>query len=58
LRLLIEAAGFNVTVQEERNLQGIRKRLGIPADLAAGHTAEASGYVIEGHVQQQPSNAC
>ena len=46
----LEVAGFNVTVQEERNLQNIRKRLGVPTDLAACHTAEAGGYIIEGHV--------
>lgn len=46
----LKSAGFNVTVQEERNLQDIRKRLGVPTDLAACHTAEAGGYVIEGHV--------
>jgi hypothetical protein len=46
----LEAAGFNVTVREETNLQGIRRRLGVPDDLVACHTAEADGYVIEGHV--------
>lgn len=46
----LKSAGFNVTVQEERNLQDVRKRLGVPTDLAACHTAEAGGYVIEGHV--------
>lgn len=46
----LEAAGFGVAVQEERNLQDTRKRLSVPTDLVACHTAEASGYVIEGHV--------
>nr|WP_301294335.1 DUF411 domain-containing protein [Nitrobacter winogradskyi] len=46
----LESAGFSVAVQEDRNLQGIRQRLGVPTDLAACHTAEAGGYVIEGHV--------
>jgi hypothetical protein len=46
----LAAAGFVVTVQEEANLQHVRKRLGVPADLAACHTAETGGYVIEGHV--------
>lgn len=46
----LEAAGFGVAVREEKNLQGVRKRLGVPTDLAACHTAEAGGYVIEGHV--------
>jgi hypothetical protein len=28
----------------------VKARLGVPADLAACHTAEVAGYVIEGHV--------
>lgn len=46
----LEAAGFSVMVREETNLQGIRKKLGVPDDLIACHTAEAGGYVLEGHV--------
>jgi hypothetical protein len=43
-------AGFAVTVEETADLEVVRKRLGVPADLAACHTAEIAGYVIEGHV--------
>ena len=43
-------AGFGVTVHEEADLRNVRKRLGVPTDLAGCHTAEAGGYVIEGHV--------
>lgn len=46
----LEAAGFAVTVKETSNLRVVRKRLGVPADLAACHTAEVDGYVLEGHV--------
>src|SRR5258707_14439813 len=46
----LKAAGFAVTVEESSDLEGIGKRLGVPADLAACHTAEVKGYVIEGHV--------
>lgn len=46
----LEGAGFSVTVHEEANLPGVRRRLGVPANLTACHTAEAGGYVIEGHV--------
>jgi hypothetical protein len=46
----LQAAGFSVTVREEANLQNVQKRLSVPADLTACHTAEADGYVIEGHV--------
>jgi len=46
----LKAAGFAVTVKETGNLQVVRKRLRVPADLAACHTAEVDGYVLEGHV--------
>src|SRR5258707_1373146 len=46
----LEDAGFAVTVEETADLQPVRKRLGVPADLAACHTAEVDGYVLEGHV--------
>src|SRR5258706_5773594 len=46
----LKDAGFVVTVEETADLQPARKRLGVPADLAACHTAEVDGYVLEGHV--------
>lgn len=46
----LKAAGFAVTIEESADLHTVRKRLRVPADLAACHTAEADGYVIEGHV--------
>lgn len=46
----LKEAGFAVTVRETAQLQAVRKRLGVPADLAACHTAEVAEYVIEGHV--------
>jgi hypothetical protein len=46
----LKDSGFAVTVKETPDLQVVRKRLGVPADLAACHTAEIAGYVIEGHV--------
>jgi hypothetical protein len=46
----LKAAGFAVTVKETANLQVVRHRLRVPADLAACHTAEVDGYVLEGHV--------
>lgn len=42
--------GFAVKVYETSQLQAVRKRLGVPGDLAACHTAEIGGYVVEGHV--------
>ncbi|RTL48495.1 MAG: DUF411 domain-containing protein [Bradyrhizobiaceae bacterium] len=46
----LKDAGFTVTVEETAQLPAIRKLLGVPSDLAACHTAEIAGYVIEGHV--------
>lgn len=46
----LEAAGLAVRIKETRDLNGSRRRLGVPADLAACHTAEVGGYVVEGHV--------
>ncbi|MBA2397592.1 MAG: DUF411 domain-containing protein [Bradyrhizobium sp.] len=46
----LKTSGFAVTVEEAADLRIVRKRLGVPADLAACHTAEVAGYVIEGHV--------
>jgi len=46
----LKDAGFAVTVKEASDLQPVRKRLGVPVDLAACHTAEVDGYVLEGHV--------
>jgi hypothetical protein len=46
----LQKAGFRATVIETRDIDAVKKRLGVPDDLAACHTAEISGYVIEGHV--------
>jgi hypothetical protein len=42
--------GFPVTVKDSTDLTAIKQRLGVPDSLAACHTAEVGGYVIEGHV--------
>ncbi len=46
----VRAAGFPVDVVETDQLNRVKARLGVPSDLAACHTAEIDGYVIEGHV--------
>ena len=43
-------AGFIVKTKETNDLKAIKERLRVPPDLAACHTAELAGYVIEGHV--------
>src|SRR5881396_95985 len=46
----LQKAGFTVTAIDTKDLDAIKARLGVPDDLAACHTAEIAGYVVEGHV--------
>jgi hypothetical protein len=46
----LQKAGFGTKVLETRDLDAVKRRLGVPDDLAACHTAEVAGYIIEGHV--------
>lgn len=46
----LEAAGFTVTVKEVEDTAVMRKRLGMPEEFGACHTATMAGYVLEGHV--------
>ena len=46
----LRSAGFPVRIIETSNLNAIKKRLDVPADLLSCHTAQVSGYVVEGHV--------
>ena len=46
----LQKAGFPIEVVDSKDLDAVKVRLGVPDDLAACHTAEVSGYVIEGHV--------
>jgi hypothetical protein len=46
----LKAEGFAVEVIESAALDRVKAKLGVPNDLAACHTAEVAGYVIEGHV--------
>ena len=47
----LRKAGMTVDVTETKDLDKVRKRLGVPDDLASCHTAEIGGYVIEGHIE-------
>jgi hypothetical protein len=48
---LIQRTGRIVTTMtNDPNMAALKRRLGVPADLASCHTAEVDGYVIEGHV--------
>jgi hypothetical protein len=46
----LQQSGFVMKVLETRDLDAVKTRFGVPDDLAACHTAEVMGYVIEGHV--------
>lgn len=46
----LESHDYNVTIEHTRNLSEVKKRLGVPENLAACHTAVIDGYVIEGHI--------
>jgi hypothetical protein len=46
----LQKAGFRTKVLETRDVDAVKSRLGVPDELAACHTAEIAGYVIEGHV--------
>ena len=46
----LQENGFAARIVETTQLDAVRKRLGVPDDLAACHTAILAGYVVEGHV--------
>ncbi|PSC05641.1 metal-binding protein [Alsobacter soli] len=43
-------AGFQVDVTEAQDMEAVKRRLGVPEDLASCHTALVEAYVVEGHV--------
>jgi len=43
-------SGFKVTVQAMNDVDSMRQQFGVPAPLAACHTARVGGYTIVGHV--------
>lgn len=46
----MQQSGFEVTAQNVDNLGPIKGRVGVPHGMGSCHTAEVSGYFIEGHV--------
>src|SRR4029450_12140336 len=46
----LQKAGFGTKVSDTRDIDAVKRRLGVPDDLAACHTAEGAGYIAEGHV--------
>ncbi|MBL8558162.1 MAG: DUF411 domain-containing protein [Hyphomonadaceae bacterium] len=45
-----QIARFEASVRDEADMPALKRRLGVPADLASCHTAEVAGFIIEGHV--------
>ena len=43
-----------MVIAETGNINAVKQRLGVPADLVSCHTAEVGGYVVEGHVPAGP----
>ncbi len=48
--LHLQKNGFATKIIETSQTDAVKKRLGVPGDLASCHTAEVGGYVVEGHV--------
>ncbi len=46
----LRSAGLAVEVHERRNMNPIKREMGVPGALRSCHTAKIGGYVIEGHV--------
>lgn len=48
--LHMRANGFRVETREIADVTPVRRRFGVPDQLASCHTAVVGGYAIEGHV--------
>lgn len=46
----LEANGFKVKTVYERDMEAVKKRLGVPQRLTSCHTARVGSYIVEGHV--------
>lgn len=47
---LMRESGFQVTMQDDPDLDERRAKAGVPAELAGCHTAFMGDYIVEGHV--------
>jgi hypothetical protein len=45
-----QSHGFSVLVVDRPDMPAIKRKHGVPEDLASCHTAMVAGYAIEGHV--------
>jgi hypothetical protein len=46
----LRAKGFKVDARDVMDLDGIKRKHGVPAALESCHTATVDGYIVEGHV--------
>ena len=46
----LRANSFNPTVHDRDDMDSLKDGLGVPQEVRSCHTAEAAGYLIEGHV--------
>jgi hypothetical protein len=49
--------GYQVNAKDTPDMPGIKRTLGVPEQLTSCHTAVVNGYVIEGHVSAEDSEA-
>lgn len=47
---IAEKAGYRVELIDHPDMPSVKRRHGVPQELASCHTALVQGYVIEGHV--------
>lgn len=47
---IARGAGYNVTLRDDADMAAVKKRLGVPDELASCHTATIENLVVEGHV--------
>lgn len=47
---LAREAGFETTLIDEPDMASVKRRFGVPENLASCHTAVIGDYVLEGHV--------
>ena len=48
--MYLQKNGFPIKEENRNELASVKRQYGVPANLAACHTAVVEGYVIEGHV--------
>lgn len=46
----LRQSGFKVTVKETDDIDAVKRRFKVPADVASRMTARVAGYFVEGHV--------